>query len=67
MPPLVRHLMPLIVIGALLLFSVACALAIVFAIGRLFGRRVPPTPAGPVIEGSYSELPADDRPLRSGG
>ncbi|WP_374448594.1 hypothetical protein [Stella sp.] len=59
MPLLLRHLMPLIVIGAFFLFSLLCTLAVIAALGRMFGRRPTEIGRGPVIEGEATQVPAE--------
>lgn len=59
MPLLLRHLMPLIVIGSFFLFSLLCTLTLVTLLGRMFGRQPPRVGRGPVIEGEATEVPAD--------
>ena len=59
MPLLLRHLMPLIVIGDFFLFSLLCTLTVITLIGRMFGRQPPRVARGPVIEGEATQVPAE--------
>lgn len=56
MPLLLRHLMPLIVIGVFFIFSVVCTLLLLTVIGRMFGRQPKALRRGPVIEGQATEV-----------
>ena len=56
MPLLLRHLMPLIVIGAFFLFSLICTLAVISLLGRAFGARPREIARGPLIEGEAKEV-----------
>ncbi|BBK36281.1 hypothetical protein STAQ_13590 [Allostella sp. ATCC 35155] len=55
MPLLLRHLMPLIVIGAFLVFSVICTLVMISLLGRSFSQRPREVARGPLIEGEARE------------
>ncbi len=59
MPLMLRHLMPLIVIGAFFLFSLLCTLALITLLGRMFGRPAARLPRGPVIEGEARTIEAE--------
>lgn len=63
MPLLLRHLMPLIVIGAFLLFSVICTLAMISLLGRSFSQRPREIARGPLIEGEARDA---DKALEAG-
>lgn len=53
MPLLLRHLMPLIVIASLFVFSISVVLAILAFFARLFRRPEATTrPMGPIVEGT---------------
>jgi hypothetical protein len=52
MPLLLRHLMPLIVIAGLFVFSLLFVLTLLTLFGRLFRRPDPVPHRGPTLEGT---------------
>ena len=66
MPLLLRHLMPLIVIGAFFIFALIFTLTVISLLGRAFSQRPREIARGPLIEGEAREVgeaaPASDKP-----
>ncbi|BBK31031.1 hypothetical protein EDC65_1528 [Stella humosa] len=63
MPLVLRHLMPLIVIGTLFVISLVFTLVLLSALGLLFARKRDRLARGPVIEGNAAVIP-DEPALR---
>ncbi len=60
MPHLLRHLLPLLIIGAMLLVSLLFTLTLIALLGRIFRRpEVRSRAGGPVIEGTATEVPQE--------
>lgn len=56
MPLLLRHLMPLIIIGAMLMISLAFTFGMIAFLSRFFRRPEREPLRGPVIDGTATEI-----------